>query len=173
MLKGHRKILVLLVFLMPVAIWWKAQLTFESNTIDSFVHLVESQKPGIDQVIAMSDLLGSFAEQKKLWNEEHAFPANQMAGVGTNSTSFALLGQGACGWASELAVGCFDQLGYPTRFVHILDAQGIARHIVMDLQLPNGEWVVFDALLNHLYLDENSGRTNREQRIESSLEIHL
>ena len=157
MLKGQWKFLWLLILLMPVAIWWKAQLTFESNTIDSFVHLVESQKPGIDQVIAMSDLLGSFAEQKKRWNEEHAFPANQIARVGTNSTSFALLGQGACGWASELAVGCFDQLGYPTRFVHILDDQGIARHIVMDLQLPNREWVVFDPLLNHLYLDENSG----------------
>ena len=78
MLKGQWKFLWLLILLMPVAIWWKAQLTFESNTIDSFVHLVESQKPGIDQVIAMSDLLGSFAEQKKLWNEEHAFPANQM-----------------------------------------------------------------------------------------------
>lgn len=151
-----------IVFLVPLifffaGLWWKAELTAEFRITDTLLQLVDNQEEGLEQVRELAEILGAFASSKRRWIESNFSSIEQPVAIGTNATTFAVFGIGACGWASELAVVCFNRLGYDTRIVQILDAQGAARHIVMDIRLPSGEWVICDPLLNHLHLEPSTG----------------
>lgn len=127
---------------------------------DEFVEYMIAQsdvelrgEKSLDAVIEYTKIISKFTEPRREFADANGLTGED--GLLDSSPIVASLayGGGACGYATEVGVRFFELCGFDARFVQVLNSLRKTNHVVLDVKLSDGNYVIVDPIFGHVFVN--------------------